>query len=205
MTGGNQVSLSLKGRVCKQEQLVQLPLQFSCSVMQVEVSLLLPNRMWLLCDGAYPSFRSMKWLGILLFTGGTEDLPIVFNSTSSDNVNSFPETRVTDSPWTDLNNEPRHLISVKGCCTKRDVYIIRNHGGCSEDVGWLATTSTNCDWKGKYTESTTLCTKLTTISSISRTGKGKWRELVTVNLPVENIHFEIPGDPCNLSESHWCS
>ena len=188
MTRGNQVSLSLKGRVCKQEQLVQLPLQFSCSVMQVEVSLLLPNRIWLHCDGAYPSFRSMKWIGILLFTGGTEDLTIVFNSTSSVKVNRFP-----------------HLISVKGCCTKRDVYIIRNHGGCSEDVGWLATTSTNCDWEGKYTESTTLCTKLTTYTSFSRTGKGKWRELVTVNLPVENIHFEIPGDPYNLSESHWCS
>ena len=167
---------------------MQLPLQFSCSVMQVEVSLLLPNRMWLHRKEAYPNFRSMTWIGILLFTGGTEDLSIVFNSTSSDNVNRFP-----------------HLISVKGCCTKRDVYIIRNLGGCSEDVGWLATTSTNCDREGKYTESTTLCTKLTTYTSFSRTGKGKWRELVTVNLPVENIHFEISGDPCNLSGSHWCS
>ena len=54
----------------------------------------------------------------------------------------------------------------------------------------FATTSTNCDWEGKYTESTTLCTELTTYTSLSRTGKGKWRELVTVNLPVENIHFE---------------
>ena len=185
--------------------MVRLPLQFSCSITQLEVSLLLPNRMWLHRKEAYPSFRSMKWIGILLFTGGTEDITIVFNSTSSDKVNRFPETRVTDSPWADLNNEPHHLISVKGCCTKRDVYIIRNHGGCSEDVGWLATTSTNCDWKGKYTESTTLCTKLTTYTSFSRTGKGKRRELVTVNLPLENIHFEIPGDPCNLSGSHWCS
>ena len=115
MTRGNQVSLSLKGRVCKQEQLVQLPLQFSCSVMQVEVSLLLPNRMWLYRKEAYPSFRSMKWIGMLLFTGGTEDLTIVFNSTSSDKVNRFPETRVTDSTWADLNNEPHHLISIKGC------------------------------------------------------------------------------------------
>ena len=32
-----------------------------------------------------------------------------------------------------------------------------------------------------------------------------WRKLVTVNLPLENIHFEIPGDPCNLSGSHRCS
>ena len=69
--------------------------------------------MWLHRKEAYPSFRSMKWIGILLFTGGTEDITIVFNSTSSDKVNRFPETRVTDSPLTDLNNEPRHLISTK--------------------------------------------------------------------------------------------
>ena len=137
--------------------------------------------MWLHRKEAYPSFRSMKWIGILLFTGGTEDLSIVFNSTSSDNVNRFPETRVTDSPWTDLNNEPCHLISIKGCCTKRDC-IVRNHGGCSEDAGWLATASINCDWEGKYTASNTLYSKLTTYNSFSRTGKGKWRELVIENI-----------------------
>ena len=71
--------------------------------------------MWLYRKEAYPSFRSMKWIGMLLFTGGTEDLTIVFNSTSSDKVNRFPETRVTDSTWADLNNEPHHLISIKGC------------------------------------------------------------------------------------------
>ena len=159
--------------------------------------------MWLHRKEAYPNFRSMTWIGILLFTGGTEDLSIVFNSTSSENVNRFPETRVTDSPWTDLNNEPRHLISIKGCCTKRDC-IVRNHGGCSEDAGWLATASINCDWEGKYTASNTLYSKLTTYNSFSRTGKGKWRELVIVNLPLENIHFEIAADPCNLSGSLWC-
>ena len=171
MARGNQVSLSLKGRVCKQEYVVQLPLQFSCSITQLEVSLLLPNRMWLHRKEAYPNFRSMTWIGILLFTGGTEDLSIVFNSTSSDNVNRFPETRVTDSPWTDLNNEPRHLISIKGCCTKRDC-IVRNHGGCSEDAGWLATASINCDWEGKYTYN-----KLTTYNSFSRIvreNEGSW-------------------------------
>ena len=49
------------------------------------------------------------------------------------------------SPWTDLNTEPHHLFSIKGCCTKRDLYIVRNHGGCSEDTGWLDTASTNCN------------------------------------------------------------
>ena len=49
------------------------------------------------------------------------------------------------SPWTDLNTEPHHLFSIKGCCTKRDLYIVRNHGGCSEDAGWLDTASTNCN------------------------------------------------------------
>ena len=49
------------------------------------------------------------------------------------------------SPWTDLNTEPHHLFSIEGCCTKRDLYIVRNHGGCSEDTGWLDTASTNCN------------------------------------------------------------
>lgn len=108
-----------------------------------------------------------------LYTEGKEDLSIVFNSTSSNNVNWFSETRVTDSPWTDLNTEPLLYFSIEGCCTKRDFYIVRNHGGCSEDAGWLATASANCDWEGKYPESTTLYSKLTTYTSFKRTGKGK--------------------------------
>ena len=44
----------------------------------------------------------------------------------------------------------------------------------------------------------------TTYTSFSRTGEGKRRELVTVNLPLYNIHFQITGDPCNLSGSHRC-
>ena len=48
-------------------------------------------------------------------------------------------------PWTDLNTEPHHLFSIKGSCTTRDLYIVSNHGGCSEDTGWLDTASTNCN------------------------------------------------------------
>ena len=44
----------------------------------------------------------------------------------------------------------------------------------------------------------------TTYTSFSRAGEGKRRELVTVNLPLYNIHFQITGDPCNLSGSHRC-
>lgn len=106
---------------------------------------------------------------VALYTEGKEDLSIVFNSTSSNNVNWFSETRVTDSPWTDLNTEPLLFFSIEGCCTKRDFYIVRNHGGCSEDAGWLATASANCDWEGKYPESTTLYSKLTTYTSFKRT------------------------------------
>ena len=40
---------------------------------------------------------------VALYTGGKEDLSIVFNSTSSHNVNWFSETRVTDSPWLSLD------------------------------------------------------------------------------------------------------
>ena len=219
---------------CKQEQLVQLPLQFSFSITQLELSLLLSHRYdyitrtsgsealspkrstWLILQfrGMFLHFLFPLWIHFLfsrfqarvaLYTEGKEDLSIVFNSTSSNNVNWFSETRVTDSPWTDLNTEPLLFFSIEGCCTKRDFYIVRNHGGCSEDAGWLATASANCDWEGKHPESTTLYSKLTTYTSFKRIGKGKWRKLVTVNLPLENIHFEIPGDPCNLSGSHRCS
>ena len=48
-------------------------------------------------------------------------------------------------PWTDLNTEPHHLFSIKGSCTTRDLYVVSNHGGCSEDTGWLDTASTNCN------------------------------------------------------------
>ena len=115
---------------------------------------------------------------VALYTGGSEDFSIFFNSTNSDNINWFSETRVTDSPWTDLNTEPHYRFSIEGCCGSRDFYIVRNHGGCPEDAGWLTTTSTGCDWEKKYTETTILYSKLRTYSSFSRTGKRKLRRLV---------------------------
>ena len=115
---------------------------------------------------------------VALYTGGSEDFSIFFNSTNSDNINWFSETRVTDSPWTDLNTEPHYRFSIEGCCGSRDFYIVRNHGGCPEDAGWLPTTSTGCDWEKKYTETTILYSKLRTYSSFSRTGKRKLRRLV---------------------------
>ena len=119
---------------------------------------------------------------VALYTGGSEDFSIFFNSTNSDNINWFSETRVTDSPWTDLNTEPHYRFSIEGCCGSRDFYIVRNHGGCPKDAGWLATTSTNCDWEKKYARTTILYSKLRTYSSFSRTGKRKLRQLVIVNL-----------------------
>ena len=124
---------------------------------------------------SFPFFSRFQ-ARVALYTEGKEDLSIVFNSTSSNNANWFSETRVTDSPWTDLNTEPLLFFSIEGCCTKRDFYIVRNHGGCSEDAGWLATASANCDWEGKYPESTALYSKLTTYTSFKRTGKGNLKE-----------------------------
>ena len=79
------------------------------------------------------------------------------------------------SPWTDLNTEPHHLFSIKGCCTKRDLYIVRNHGGCSEDTGWLDTASTNCNWEGKYPESTAFNRRpILPSHALVRENEGSW-------------------------------
>ena len=79
------------------------------------------------------------------------------------------------SPWTDLNTEPHHLFSIKGCCTKRDLYIVRNHGGCSEDTGWLDTASTNCNWEGKFPESTAFNRRpILPSHALVRENEGSW-------------------------------
>lgn len=79
------------------------------------------------------------------------------------------------SPWTDLNTEPHHLFSIKGCCTKRDLYIVRNHGGRSEDTGWLDTASTNCNWEGKYPESTAFNRRpILPSHALVRENEGSW-------------------------------
>lgn len=94
-----------------------------------------------------------------------ETLSIVFNATNSDNKNWFSKSRMIHSPWTDLESEPQNIFSIEGCCSGRDFYISRNHGGCPNDAGWLAIISTDCPWEQRRPPFTVMYSNRTTYTN----------------------------------------
>ena len=79
----------------------------------------------------------------------TEILSLVFNATNSSKLSWFSRDRLTHSPWNDLYTETPLGFSVQGEFG-RNFYIIKSHGGCSQDFGWLAVTSNQCAWETRF-------------------------------------------------------
>ena len=99
----------------------------------------------------------------------TEILSLVFNATKSSKLSWFSRDRLTHSPWTDLYNETLRGFSIRGS-RGRNFYILKSHGGCSEDFGWLAVTTNRCFWETRFPSRTVLYSNSTTFTHWSDYG-----------------------------------
>ena len=100
----------------------------------------------------------------------SEILSIVFNATNSTNQTWFSRERLTYSPWTDLYTEPLLTFAIQGCCG-RAFYIIRNHGGCADDAGWLVVSNNDCDWERRLPNTTVLYSNRKNFTNVNVYGK----------------------------------
>ncbi|KAL9965640.1 hypothetical protein ACROYT_G029471 [Oculina patagonica] len=108
---------------------------------------------------------------VVLYSDKAEVLSIVFNATDSDNENWFSYDRLIYSPWTDLDTEPRLYFSIQGYSYKRQFYIMRSHGGCDVDAGWLVVTTLYiCSWETIHPPVVLLYSKPTTYTPMAVTG-----------------------------------
>ena len=78
-------------------------------------------------------------------------MELKFNTAGSDKLNWFSFPRLVDSPWTDIDTEPKNVFSIQGL-DGRNFFINRNYGGCNVDAGWLVVTSpdTHCNWETRF-------------------------------------------------------
>lgn len=99
-----------------------------------------------------------------------EILSLWFNATNSSNLNWFSRDRMTHSPWTDLYTEPLLNFGLRGCCS-RTFYIVKSHGGCPQDYGWLVVTFTDCAWERRFPPRTILYSNRTNYTNWNEYGK----------------------------------
>ncbi|XP_078381756.1 uncharacterized protein LOC144664477 isoform X2 [Oculina patagonica] len=92
----------------------------------------------------------------------SEILSIVFNATNSNSGNWFSKDRLTHSPWIDVLSEPMLSFNIQAICCGRSFYIIRNHGGCSADAGWLLVTNIYCNYEKRLPKTTVMYSKRAT-------------------------------------------
>ena len=115
-----------------------------------------------------------------------ETLSIVFNSTNSDDKNWFSKSRVVHSPWKDLKNETPNVFSIEGCCNGRDFYISKSHGGCSNDGGWLAIISSDCEWEKRVPAFTALYSNRMNYTNWNHYGKIREQAIVFFSRVLQN-------------------
>ena len=107
---------------------------------------------------------------VALYTDSkAEILSLVFNATNSNKIDWFSRDRLTHSPWLDLYNETIGSFDIQGCCN-RTFDIVKSHGGCPADFGWLVVTSNDCAWETRFPSRTVLYSNRTTFIHWSEYG-----------------------------------
>ncbi|KAJ7327798.1 Saccharopine dehydrogenase [Desmophyllum pertusum] len=88
---------------------------------------------------------------VVVFKEGHPAMELKFNTAGSDKLNWFSLPRLVDSPWTDIDTEPKNAFSIQGL-DGRNFFINKSYGGCNVDAGWLAVTSpdTHCNWETRF-------------------------------------------------------
>ena len=95
-----------------------------------------------------------------LYKSQTEVLSILFNATESNKENWYSINRMTESPWTDLNNNPPPTyFSIFGQSDRR-FYVSDPHKDCDSDTGWLSIISHHCAYEKRFVNTTVMYSKL---------------------------------------------
>jgi len=107
---------------------------------------------------------------VSLYEGGSSKKELIFNASGTNNLNWFSAEKLTTSPWTDINTEPRNFFSVQGDCKGlvcRSFFINRKYQGCPGDTGWLSgSTGEWCSWETSASrKNKVLYSKLATYSN----------------------------------------
>lgn len=100
-------------------------------------------------DASYALFLCQQ-AKVVLYEGAVAKKELVFDASGTDKLNWFSVEKLTTSPWTDVNTEPRNFFSIQGGCDGgncRSFFINRNYGGCDVDAGWLVTAGVWCSWE----------------------------------------------------------
>lgn len=113
---------------------------------------------------------SFKEVRVSLFTGGKEDVHMVFDGEGSDNQSWYAKEKIIETQWRDINTEKQNYFKLEGDQNQvykdfsRTFYINRNYGGCHIDIGWfVVTTNGVCAWEKRFPHNSFLYSKKNTM------------------------------------------
>ena len=110
-----------------------------------------------------------------LYKKGISQKELILNTVGTYQLNWFTFERLTSSPWSDIETEPRNFFSVQGHCRSgkcRSFFINREYTGCNGDSGWLVAGTLDCPWETTPAhENSVLYSKLSTYATWSDDSK----------------------------------